>query len=116
MSDLVIDSHQHFWDLRRFHYYWMPPQANALRCDFLPAGLMPLLTRAGVHQTVVIQAHRSLDEARWPLQLADTHDFIAGIVTWADLGSPTLGKDLDELQSRVWGGTTAEFYKLGVAT
>jgi L-fuconolactonase len=98
MRHLVIDSHQHFWDLRRFEYYWMTPQANTLRRDFLPADLMLLLTRAGVHQTVVIQAHRSLDETRWLLQLADTHDFIAGVVTWADLASPDLGKDLDELQ------------------
>jgi L-fuconolactonase len=98
MTVLVIDSHQHFWDLRRFEYYWMTPQVNALRRDFLPTDLMPLLIRAGVHQTVVIQAHRSLDEARWLLQLAEAHDFIAGVVTWADLASPRLGEHLDELQ------------------
>jgi L-fuconolactonase len=59
---------------------------------------MPLLTRADVHQTVVVQAHRSLEEAWWLLQLAEAHDFIAGVVTWADLTSPWLGKTLDELQ------------------
>lgn len=98
MNDLVIDSHQHFWDLRRLQYYWMTPQVNALRRDFLPADLRPLLGREGVHQTVVVQAHRSLDEARWLLQLAEAHDFIGCVVTWADLTSPRLAKDLDELQ------------------
>ena len=98
MDDLVVDAHQHFWDLRRFQYYWMTSQVNALQRDFLPADLEPLLSSEGVHRTVVIQAHRSLDEARWLLQLADAYHFIAGVVTWLDLTSPRLGDDLDELQ------------------
>ena len=35
-----IDAHQHFWDLSRFCYPWMPADATSpLRHDFLPRSL-----------------------------------------------------------------------------
>jgi L-fuconolactonase len=98
MNDLVIDCHQHFWDLGRFQYYWLTPQVEALRRDFLPDDLIPLLSREGIDRTIVIQAHKSYEEAQWLLELAARHDFIAGVVAWADLTSPSLGEALDELQ------------------
>jgi L-fuconolactonase len=98
MADFVIDCHQHFWDLERFQYYWMTPQVDGLRRNFLPDDLIPLLRRAGIDRTIVIQAHRSHEEAQWLLALSARHDFIAGVVTWADLTSPHLGMILDDLQ------------------
>jgi len=99
MSELVVDSHQHFWDLSRLEYPWMTPDLGVLRRNYLPSDLRPLLLAEGVQRTVVVQAHQSLAEAFWLLELAKETDFIAGVVAWADLTSPKLGKDLDELQN-----------------
>ena len=94
----VVDSHHHFWDLKKFDYPWMPPSPNVLRQNYLPADLKPLIDEAGVDSTVAVQAVQSVDETRWALELAREHDFIAGVVGWVDLTDPRVGDTLDELQ------------------
>ena len=98
MSELVVDAHQHFWDVGRFQYPWMTPQVDPLRRNFLPRDLKPLLAQAGVDRTILVQAQHSLEESRWFLEMAGANDFIAGAVVWVDLSSPNLGRDLDEFQ------------------
>jgi L-fuconolactonase len=98
MTDLVGDAHQHFWDLGRFEYPWMAPELASLRRNYLPEYLKRILAATGVDRTILVQAHQSLAEANWLLKLAATHEFIAGVVVWADLASPSLGDDLDALQ------------------
>lgn len=93
----MIDAHQHFWDPRVFSYPWMTAEVEPLRRAFLPRDLEPILREAGVDRTVVVQATHSLEESRWLLDLAASTEFVAGAVVWADLGSPSLGAQLDEL-------------------
>lgn len=98
MRCTAVDAHQHFWNPGRFHYFWMTPDVQGLIRAFLPEHLRPLLSQAGVDCSIVVQAIPSLAEAHWLLDLASANDFIAGVVAWADLTSPNLAKDLDELQ------------------
>jgi L-fuconolactonase len=93
-----IDAHQHFWDIGRLTYPWMPQEPSPLRRNYLPSNLQPILETHGFDGSVVVQAHHSLDEARWLLQLARENDFIRGVVAWVDLTDPQVGKSLDELQ------------------
>jgi len=95
--ELVMDSHQHFWDLSRFDYYWMPPGQNVLRRNYLPSDMLPLLRHNGVDRTVLVQAHQSPGEADFLLELADANPFIAGVVAWADLTAPDVGRVLERL-------------------
>ena len=96
----VVDSHQHFWELSRLEYSWMPEGESPLRRNFLPADLRPLIADAGVDRTVIVQAHQSMDETYWLLDLADETDFVAGVVAWVDLADPNVGATLDELMTR----------------
>ena len=96
----VVDSHQHFWDISRLDYSWMPEDESPLRRDFLPADLRPLIADAGVDRSVIVQAHQSMDETYWLLDLADETDFVAGVVAWVDLADPNVGATLDELTER----------------
>lgn len=98
-QELVVDAHQHFWDITRFEYSWMTPELTILRRSFLPADLGPVVKQMGVDRTILVQAQHSLEEAHWLLELARANEFIAGVVTWADLTGPSLGKDLDEQQA-----------------
>lgn len=93
-----IDAHQHFWEMGRLTYPWMTPEIGVLHHDFLPKDLKPLLRDEGVDRTVVVQAHQSIAEARWLLELAAAHEIVAGVVTWVDLIGANLARDLDELQ------------------
>ncbi|MDQ2901099.1 MAG: amidohydrolase family protein [Acidobacteriota bacterium] len=93
-----IDAHQHFWELDRFTYAWMPPPPSCLRRNFLPEDLEPILAERRFDGTVLVQAHTHLDETRWFLELASQYAFIKGVVGWADLPGSNLGKALDEFQ------------------
>jgi len=93
-----IDAHQHFWDLDRFEYPWMPPEPSVLRQNFLPGGLARILERNRFEGSVAVQATTSLAETRWLLELAEANEFIRGVVGWVDLTDPRLGDALDDLQ------------------
>ena len=94
-----IDAHQHFWELSRFPYPWMPEDPSSpLRRDFLPHHLRPILARNKFHGTVLVQATTVQEEAKWLLDLADENPFILGVVAWVDLADANVGSVLDELQ------------------
>lgn len=95
-----IDAHQHFWDLDRFEYAWMPPAPSALRQTFLPDRLARILTRNRFEGSVLVQANTRLAETRWLLDLSEANEFIRAVVGWVDLTDPRLGDTLDELQRR----------------
>ena len=93
-----IDSHQHFWDISRFRYPWMPEGESPLRRNFLPSDLQPILDRNRFDGSIVVQANVVIEETHWLLDLAQQHEFIRGVVGWVDLTDPHLGTTLDELQ------------------
>jgi L-fuconolactonase len=93
-----IDSHQHFWDLTKLAYPWMPPPPNLLAKNYLPMDLKPILDANRFDGCVVVQAAQVDAEAEWLLSLADRYAFIKGVVAWVDLKSPNLGARLDVLQ------------------
>jgi L-fuconolactonase len=84
---MIVDAHQHFWDLSRADYHWLTPDQDRLYRNFLPADLAPTLSEHGVRATVLVQAAPSEAETRYLFRLAQAHPFIAGIVGWADFQS-----------------------------
>jgi L-fucono-1,5-lactonase len=92
---MIIDSHQHFWQVGRFDYPWMTPELGVLYRDYLPEMLEPILKECGVAKTILVQASNSLSETDWLLSLADQHQFIAGVVGWVDLTDSGMAEDLE---------------------
>ena len=82
---MKIDAHQHFWRYDAAEYGWIDESMAALRRDFMPRDLEPMLRSAGFDACVAVQARQTLEETRWLLSLADAHPFIAGVVGWVDL-------------------------------
>ena len=92
-----IDAHQHFWQYDPTEHTWMTDEMAAIRRDFLPPDLKPLLDRVGFDGGIAVQARQSLEETRWLLELAARCEFIRGVVGWVDLRSPGLPSRLAEL-------------------
>jgi L-fuconolactonase len=90
-----IDAHQHFWQYDPAEHAWMTDKLAALRRDFMPQDLKPLLQILGFDGCVTVQVRQNIDETRWLLELADRHDSIRGVVGWVDLRSPQLRSQLD---------------------
>lgn len=93
-----IDSHQHYWNPDLVHYFWMPPAPHPLRRNFLPPDLEPTLAENNFDGSIVVQAAHVPEEATWLLNLASAHKSLLGVVAWANLEDPNLGKVLDQLQ------------------
>ncbi len=79
-----VDSHQHFWRLDRGDYGWLSPALEAIYRDFLPEHLAPAIARAGIGQTVLVQAAPTVAETHYLLSLARENPFIAGVVGWVN--------------------------------
>lgn len=92
---MIIDSHQHFWQVGRFDYPWMSPELGVLYRDYLPEELEPILNQNAVVKTILVQASNSLSETDWLLGLAQRHQFIAGVVGWVDLTDSGMAEALE---------------------
>lgn len=79
----MIDAHQHFWRLGENDCTWPTEGEAAIHRDFGPEDW--LAVAGEVSGSVVVQSQESLCDTAWLLELAEAHDFILGVVGWADL-------------------------------
>ncbi len=92
-----IDAHQHFWRYSPADYEWIDDSMAAIRRDFLPEHLEPELERASFEGSIAVQARQAPEETRWLLELAESFQWIVGVVGWVDLRSPDVRSQLKEL-------------------
>ncbi len=95
-APLTVDAHQHFWSYTPADFGWISDPMAAIRRDFSPADLAPLLLQTGIDRTVAVQARQSIEETNWLLSLANENDWIAGVVGWLPLADPAIQSFLDE--------------------
>lgn len=99
LPPMRLDAHQHFWRYDKAQHVWMTDAMAALRRDYLPEDLRPLLQQTGFEGTIAVQARQMLEETEWLLGLADQHPFIRGVVGWVDLRSPEVGTQIERLRA-----------------
>jgi len=96
----IIDAHQHFWDpAGPGDFQWLEGAFAAINRRFMSADLRPSLDARGVKGTVLVQTMNDEDETRAFLDIAETTDFVAGVVGWVDLASPDVGDRLSRLRA-----------------
>ena len=81
----MIDAHQHFWRLGANDCSWPTEAEAAIHRDFLPEDWAAVALPCGVTGSVLVQSQESARDTAWLLDLAERHDFILGVVGWADL-------------------------------
>lgn len=96
--NMIIDSHQHFWNPERGDYGWMTGPAAPLRRIYAPEHLRHEMDAAGVSGSIVVQTLPSMQETRDFLTLASQEAFMVGVIGWVDLTHPQVGDMLAELQ------------------
>jgi len=98
VNPLVVDSHHHLWDPGQADYPWMTDELAAIRRRFDPKDLRPLLADNQIDRTIVVQTRSSLEETRQLLEVAETTDFIAGVVGWVDLTNAEVADAIEDLR------------------
>ncbi len=98
-KNMRVDAHQHFWWYTTEEFGWIDDAMAAIRRDFLPVDLLPLMNESGIDATVAVQARQSLEETEWLLRLADENDWIAGVVGWVPLADPHVETALAKLSA-----------------
>jgi len=91
----IIDTHQHFWKYDATRHDWINEDMRAIRKDFLPEQLAPLLKENQVEGCVSVQVDQTTEETDFLLALAKEHSFIKGVVGWVDLRSSNLEDTLE---------------------
>ncbi len=94
---MIVDSHQHFWDLEEVEYPWLVPDYGPIYRTFRPAELEPQLRAAGVERTVLVQAANSYEDTDSMLRHAAALEWIGAVVGWVPLDAPAeAARKLDE--------------------
>jgi L-fuconolactonase len=93
----TVDAHHHFWDPGPDDYPWMTGELDEIRRRFGPDELAPLLARAGIDRTILVQTQSSVEETRVFLETAVATPFVAGVVGWVDLTDQSVGNVVVEL-------------------
>jgi L-fuconolactonase len=91
---LKIDSHQHFWIFDAVRDSWINDEMLAIKRDFSPADLLPVLRQNGIDGCVAVQASQTDDETTFLLNHAAANPFVQGVVGWVDLKAADLEEKL----------------------
>lgn len=96
---MIVDAHQHLWNLERESLGWMTGAHAGICRTFEPAELEPLLVACGVSTTVLVQAANTDSDTDAMLEQAARHPWIGAVIAWVDLCSPErTAQRLDELR------------------
>lgn len=91
----MVDAHQHFWKYHPERHAWISDEMRAIRKDFQPLDLKPLLEKNEIEGCVVVQVDQTEDETLQLLALGNQYAFIKGVVGWIDLRNESLASRLE---------------------
>ena len=69
-----VDAHVHVYEYDPLEHVWVTEELNALRGNYRPADLMPLMSAAGVDGCVAVEARQSVKENAYLLDLFDRYE------------------------------------------
>jgi L-fuconolactonase len=92
---VIIDAHQHVWDLDRAEYTWLGPDLAPINRTIAFEELAPELAGHGISGSVLVQAADNADDTELMLDTARRNPSVLAVVAWAPLDEP------DQLPARL---------------
>ncbi len=91
----IVDTHVHFWQLELLRRAWQPPPV--IFRTFGPPDLIDDAAAVGVKSCVLVEAGATAEDNRALAEFAASSEFVDGMISYANLESPTLEQELDAL-------------------
>jgi L-fuconolactonase len=85
---VIVDAHQHFWDLEHGSYPWLTESYGPIFRTFDETDLEPELRACGVSATVLVQSMDDYEDTEAMFALARRWHYVAGVVGWVPLTQP----------------------------
>jgi L-fuconolactonase len=100
MTGIVVDSHQHVWDLDRGEYSWLDSSSAPIDRTITIDELKPSLRAAGVDGTVLVQSADNAEDTALMFDVAAANPDVLGVVGYVPLGRPAeAAHALDQLRT-----------------
>lgn len=88
MLPRIVDTHIHLWDFRKAKYDWLKGNDSILNRTYAIDEISDERLKAGISEGLLVQAANNLADTEWMLQVAETTEWINGIVGWLPLTDP----------------------------
>ena len=88
MTQRLIDTHVHVWDLHRAEYPWLQGDTSILNNSWSIDSLETERIEAGVTDGVLVQAAGNFEDSDWMFEVAKKKEWIVGVVAWLPLMDP----------------------------
>ena len=85
---MIIDAHQHVWDLERGRYPWLGPQHGPVFRTVAEEEVLPELRACGVDAVVLVQAADDAADTELMLDTAAAHPEVVAVVGYVPLEDP----------------------------
>lgn len=91
---VILDAHQHVWDLARARYDWLGPQHGSIFRTVTEEELLPRLRRCGVDGVVLVQAADNAEDTAYMLETAARCREVVAVVAHLPLEDPAATAEL----------------------
>jgi len=88
MTNHIIDTHIHVWNLQRAEYEWLKGDTSILNQTYFIEQLTPLIKNAGITEGILVQAANNFEDTDVMMEIAAKNGWIKGVVGWLPLISP----------------------------
>ncbi len=85
---MIIDAHQHVWDLDRVRYDWLGPHLPLINKTFTQEDAEVELAAAGIDGVVLVQAADNAEDTDYLLEVAGDHAEVLAVVGYLPLEDP----------------------------
>ena len=101
---MILDSHQHVWDLNAADYPWLGPQHHPINRTIELSEAHERMAAYGVERTILVQAADNAAETQHLLRVADGDPRVAGVIGWVPLDEPQVATAMLASRDRRWVG------------
>jgi L-fuconolactonase len=82
---MVVDTHIHVWNFKQAYYLWLEGNTSILNRTYNIDEIEAERKAVNITAGVLVQAANNLEDTDWMIQVANSTNWIAGVVGWLPL-------------------------------